>query len=183
AREGRENQYFNPATGARVVAGSIPLSSDLEKVLLITSTSSKSKWILPKGGVEKDELTVSDAENLDFSLSAKRETWEEAGVEGLIVKKLGVFHDKRDEKILKKMDQLSLNRHSNNLDDLLKQNVIPRTEYHLYEISVDILESKYPESHKRERKWCDYKTAKYELLKSRRLELLEALNHSRIVKN
>ena len=56
--------------GERLVAGVVPLSSDLQYVLLIQSDRRKG-WVLPKGGWESDE---------ECAEAAAREAWEEAGI-------------------------------------------------------------------------------------------------------
>ena len=90
AREGRENQVYSPVTGARLVAGCICLTPDKKQVLMITSSAHKKRWIVPKGGVEKDEP--------NYETTAQRETWEEAGCIGKIVANLGTVEDMRPPK-------------------------------------------------------------------------------------
>lgn len=57
--------------------------------LLLISSSSDKKWVFPKGGVESD---------LTKKQSAIKEVWEEAGVTGKIVDKLGEFRYVKDGK-------------------------------------------------------------------------------------
>jgi len=71
ARTGRDNQRFE--NGIRLTAGCVPVLDG--KVILVTSSKNKSKWGLPKGGWELDE-TAAEA--------ALRETYEEAGVRGVV---------------------------------------------------------------------------------------------------
>lgn len=78
---GRSEQVYNKSTFARLVGGGVVLNKSHDKVLMISSTKHSDKWVLPKGGIEFDEAN-------NFSLSALRETWEEAGVIGRILKKL-----------------------------------------------------------------------------------------------
>jgi len=82
SRNGRQTQRWktNPATHIlyRMTTGCIPVLKD-GKVLLC-SASRKPEWILPKGGWEKDEAMEE---------SAIRETFEEAGVFGIIGPTLG----------------------------------------------------------------------------------------------
>jgi len=77
SRNGRQTQrwYTDPATHTlyRMTTGCIPVLKDGR--VLFCSASRKSEWILPKGGWEKDE---------DMEESAIRETFEEAGVFGII---------------------------------------------------------------------------------------------------
>jgi len=56
-----------------------------EEVLLVTSKrAGLSKWVIPGGGVEPGECAADAAE---------REVFEEAGVKGAIVRKLGIFEN------------------------------------------------------------------------------------------
>jgi len=55
-----------------------------EEILLITSSRSSNKWVIPGGGIEPLE---------DPGSAATREVWEEAGVKGQIVRFLGVFQN------------------------------------------------------------------------------------------
>jgi len=77
SRNGRQTQrwYTDPATHTvyRKTTGCIPVLKNGK--ILFCSASRKSEWILPKGGWEKDEAMEE---------SAIRETFEEAGVFGII---------------------------------------------------------------------------------------------------
>lgn len=77
SRNGRQTQryYTDPATHIihRMTTGCIPIMEDGK--ILFCSASRKPEWILPKGGWESDELMEE---------SALRETYEEAGVFGII---------------------------------------------------------------------------------------------------
>lgn len=152
AREGRSNQVYS-STGSRVVAGCVCVNSDSSKVLMISSAAHPDRWILPKGGVEKDELSIEG----DFSESAVRETWEEGGVTGKVTKYLGKYDDMRKPV-----------EYNNSL--------IPKTEFHFYELLVEDLADTWPE--KRQRKWADFAEAKADLILAKRLELVEALKDS-----
>lgn len=164
SRIGRENQRYNPETGARMVAGCLCLNEKRDKVIMVLSASHKDKWVLPKGGIELDE-------GEDFVVTAVRETWEEAGIEGKIIKKLPIVYDKRvSPPIL------------NPGGDFDPTKVVPKTEFHFYEMVIDTLSKEWPESH-RNRKWCSYLEAKHELMKSKRLELIDVLNSSNIIKD
>lgn len=164
AREGRDNQRYNAETGARMVAGCICLNGRKDKVIMILSSAHPGKWVLPKGGIEMDE-------GEDYVISAVRETWEEAGCEGKIIKKLPVVLDSRGGKapvIQKDFDPLK---------------VVPKSEFHFYEMVIDQLSNEWPESSKRDRRWCTYSEARHELIKLKRPELVEALNLSSIEKD
>lgn len=87
AREGRENQIYCE-DGRRVVCGTVVLNEDNSKLLVVSSEAHPEKWVLPKGGAEKDE---------SLEESALRETWEEAGAIGKIGQHLGIFNDTRSQ--------------------------------------------------------------------------------------
>lgn len=163
SRVGRDNQRYNPETGARMVAGCICFNKTKDKVVMISSSAHKGKWVFPKGGIELDE-------GEDFVVSAVRETWEEAGCEGRVMEKLPVVLDSRGSKapvIQTEFDPLK---------------VTPKLEFHFYEMLVDNLSTTWPED-SRERRWCTYSEAKHELLKANRPELVSALDSSCIVKD
>ena len=102
--------------------------------------------------------------------TAVRETWEEAGVEGIIIKKLPVVLDSRGVK-----------------HQLLRVNLILMllllNPNFIFELQVDQLSTSWPEMKKRQRRWCTYSEAKHELLKLKRPELVDALNMSSILKD
>lgn len=85
AREGRENQRYS-SDGRRIVCGTVVYDTSRSKLLLVSSEAHPKRWVLPKGGAEKDE---------SLQESALRETWEEAGAIGKIGEYLGTFNDKR----------------------------------------------------------------------------------------
>ncbi|KAF5661282.1 nudix family [Fusarium heterosporum] len=87
SRVGRSKQRYN-TKGERLVAGIVPLTADLNYVMLIQSTRRKG-WVLPKGGWESDE-TCQEA--------AEREAWEEAGITVRISYDLGDIDEKRPSK-------------------------------------------------------------------------------------
>ncbi|KAK9449080.1 NUDIX hydrolase domain-like protein [Limtongia smithiae] len=130
AREGREKQRY-ASSGARLVAGVVALSADKTRVLLITSTASATKFVLPKGGFETDEPTAQHA--------AMREAWEEAGVLGSIGRELGVIDDPRPAR--------------------LYSPTVPRAEYHFFEMHVEKEAERWPECDKRTRLWASYAEA------------------------
>lgn len=159
-REGRENQVYSSKDNARLVAGGVILDKEKKRVLLISSSKHKDRWIIPKGGIEKDEID-------NFAKAALRETWEESGAICEIVKKLPSIPDHRkDLKI-----------------DNSKPLKYPLCEFHFYQMTPIQLEQEWPESNSRLRRWANYEEAKHELLKSKRPELLHALDVSDIVKN
>lgn len=157
-RVGRSGQVYNRANNARLVAGCLILNDTQDKVLMISSTKHKDRWVLPKGGVEIDECD-------NFVKSAQRETWEEAGVTGRILKKLPIVQDHRAA------------------GGAVEGQFIPKSEYHFYEMAIEELAKEWPEMEMRDRKWCSYSEAKHELIKSKRPELVVALNDSSIIKD
>lgn len=164
SRVGRDNQRYNPETGARMVAGCICFNTTKDKVVMISSSAHPDKWVFPKGGIELDE-------GEDFVVSAVRETWEEAGCEGRILNKLPVVLDSRGSKapIIQ--------------TDFDPKKVVPRLEFHFYEMLVAELHHTWPELDSRQRRWCTYLEAKHELLKAKRPELVTALDASCVVKD
>lgn len=166
SRTGRENQRFNPETGARMIAGCVCMNKEKDKIIMILSLAHSGRWILPKGGIELDEGD-------DFVVSAVRETWEEAGCEGRILEKLPVVLDSRGKKapLLKPGE------------DFDPKKLIPKSEFHFYEMIVDTLSTEWPELGKRQRRWCTYSEAKHELLKAKRPELVQVLDLSTMIKD
>ncbi|EGD76555.1 hypothetical protein PTSG_07670 [Salpingoeca rosetta] len=75
ARVGRDNQRYE-CNGTRLVAGCVPYRTHTgtPEVMLITNHK-KDKWIIPKGGWERDETETE---------AAAREAYEEAGVLGAV---------------------------------------------------------------------------------------------------
>lgn len=143
------------------------MNQDHSKVLLISSTGQKKRWVLPKGGVEMDEAEYVD--------SAIRETWEEAGVTGKIIRSLGMIDDLRPPK-----------EWNTNKEEFLNQEILkhpPRSEFHFFEMVVEKEYDEFPESNKRSRKWVSYHEAIEELINAKRLELKEAVERSSILKN
>jgi len=127
------------------VAGIVPLSADKTQVLLISSTR-RTKWVLPKGGWEADEATEQEA--------AKREAWEEAGIEVTVSRDLGTIEEKRHK------EQFTAEA--------------PKARYRFFEATVDRLLDEWPEAYKRQRKWMSFVQAEQALVD--RPELLEALH-------
>lgn len=158
ARQGRENQRFNSESGARVVAGCVCLNHEKNKVVMVLSLAHKGNWVLPKGGVELDEGN-------DFAVSAARETWEEAGCEGRIVRKLPVVLDSRGAKAPTGVPSGTF---------------VPKSEFHFYEMHVEEMAAKWPELDSRDRRWCTFSEAKHELIQAKRPELVQALESSSI---
>ncbi|RCH79283.1 hypothetical protein CU098_005721 [Rhizopus stolonifer] len=104
----------------RQVAGCVPIDIQNGRVLLISSRKNKDAWVLPKGGWEQDETQQH---------AAQRETWEEAGIKGTIVKQLGVF-----EELTNKKRRL-------------------KAHHWIFEMHIEEVVKKFPERKKRERRW------------------------------
>lgn len=162
SRVGREKQRYNPESGARMVAGCICMDESKQRLIMVLSLKHPNRWILPKGGIEWDEGD-------EFVTTAVRETWEEAGCEGKILGKLPVVFDLRGSKAPVVQG------------DFDPAKVIPKTEFHFYDMVVDVLSQEWPELSKRQRRWCTYSEAKHELEKANRPELVQALELSAIV--
>lgn len=109
--------------------------------------------MLPKGGWELDEKHPQNA--------ACREAWEEAGVDCIVTRDLGVIPDMRPP-------------------SLITAQAPPKASYHFFEVNVEREASEWPEQEKRKRKWVSYSKAATAL--ASRPELLEALNRSSIDK-
>ena len=116
--------------GERLVAGVVPLTEDLNYVLLIQSTRRKG-WVLPKGGWETDE---------ECTEAAEREAWEEAGILIRIDYDLGEILDTRPPKHMSEE--------------------APQALYHFYQATVISQADEWPEKHKRLRQWFTYVQAK-----------------------
>ncbi|KAG7381199.1 Nudix hydrolase 3 [Phytophthora boehmeriae] len=81
SRVGRDKQRYSK-DGRKLMSCTV-VSHPTKKgadVLLISSSGTKGKWVLPKGGWEKDETITA---------SARREVLEEGGVKGTLMADLG----------------------------------------------------------------------------------------------
>jgi diphosphoinositol-polyphosphate diphosphatase len=115
--------------GERLVAGLVPLNAAKTHVLLIQSTS-RSGWVIPKGGWETDESCME---------AAQREAWEEAGIVCKIDYDLGTIKETRTPKHMTKD--------------------APRALYQFYEATVTTEHTDWPEKHKRDRQWASFADA------------------------
>lgn len=110
------------------------------QVLLITSRETR-RWVIPKGWPIK---------GLKAPKTAAREAMEEAGVEGEIAKKIGVFHyDKR-----------------------LGSGRLQRVRVGVYPLKVEIELDSWPEAHERVRLWTSPEDAASLVLEPELAELL-----------
>ncbi|KAI8368172.1 NUDIX hydrolase domain-like protein [Radiomyces spectabilis] len=124
ARIGRANQIYDD-NDVRQVAGCLPIDPRTKRILLISSSKHEGVWVIPKGGWENDETQVE---------AALRETWEEAGVRGVISGFLGCFYDSNKKGQAK-------------------------SQFWIYELLVDEIMKKWPEKKKRERRWFTFDEA------------------------
>ncbi|KAI8091523.1 NUDIX hydrolase domain-like protein [Thamnidium elegans] len=102
----------------RQVAGCLPIDPLNKRFLLVTSSSNPGNWVIPKGGWEKDETQQQ---------AAMRETWEEAGIKGVITRHIGVFAEKNKG--------------------------VAKAHHWIYEMEIIEVTKKFPEQKKRERRW------------------------------
>lgn len=153
ARVGRVKQRYAP-DGSRLVAGVVAVSLDRRKVLVVESTTRNNHWVLPKGGYETDEARPEDA--------AAREAWEEAGITGMVTRSLGEIKDPRPASSISKGQ--------------------PRSLYYFFEFLVEREEDRWPEMHKRKRKWLTYEEAASCFRSMNRPELEEALDRSSVLR-
>lgn len=144
--------------GARVVAGTLVIDRAANKILLVSSSNDRHKYICPKGGVEQDELH-------DFAAAALRETWEEAGVIGKLGRKLEppILREITSERFLRELPENA---------------AFPYTEFHFYELDFEKMEDVWPESYKRDRVWATPEEAVALLTTSNRPEMVTALKRS-----
>ncbi|KAJ1653878.1 hypothetical protein IWQ61_006087 [Dispira simplex] len=77
------------ADGVRQVSGGVPIDYQTKKILLISSRQHPQRYILPKGGWERNETREE---------GAIRETFEEAGLQARVVHHLGTWdlHPRKD---------------------------------------------------------------------------------------
>ncbi|KAK4509401.1 uncharacterized protein ATC70_007752 [Mucor velutinosus] len=122
-RHGHAQDIFDE-NGVRQVAGCLPIDPIHKRFLLVSSSSNPGAWVIPKGGWEKDETQKQ---------AAMRETWEEAGVKGVITRHIGVFAEKSKTGV--------------------------KAHHWIYEMEIKEVTKKFPEQKKRERRWFTYDEA------------------------
>ncbi|KAG2201649.1 hypothetical protein INT47_003875 [Mucor saturninus] len=108
----------------RQVAGCLPIDPAGKRILLISSSKNPEHWVIPKGGWEIDETQEH---------AALRETWEEAGLKGRIIRRLGIFVERANKRI--------------------------KAHHWIFEMEIDEIAKKYPERQKRDRRWFTYDEA------------------------
>ncbi|XBW36450.1 hypothetical protein QEN19_002028 [Hanseniaspora menglaensis] len=198
----------------RIVGGCVPLNKAKDKVLMIQS-SFGGNFIIPKGGIEQDELMYkkiepNDIETLaknkkflkgfldqnrlkikteekgkhfffnhenipdvtyDFSQGALRETWEEAGVKGKVIKSLGTFYDTKDP--VSYSDFVSWAKRV--------RGKFPKAIDTYYQVEVDEVSEEWPEKEKRKQKWLGLDDCVDHLLNNGRTAALKAVMNSDLV--
>ncbi|UJR10847.1 hypothetical protein I4U23_015035 [Adineta vaga] len=70
--------------GYRQRAACICIRNEHEDEILLITSRDKTSWIIPGGGIEKNESRIE---------AAHRELYEEAGVRGRIIRDLGIVED------------------------------------------------------------------------------------------
>ena len=143
------------------MSGCVCVNEAGDRVLLVGSSRNNNKWVLPKGGVETDE-----DDDGDYVRAAIRETWEEAGAIGTIVRKLQVIPDLRSPAEWAKGSMKETNGVLRNP---------PRSEFHFYEMKVKELHDEFPESATRKRQWFTFEDAIESLQSNKRPELAKAV--------
>ncbi|PHZ10826.1 uncharacterized protein RHIMIDRAFT_238968 [Rhizopus microsporus ATCC 52813] len=123
-RVGRQNQVYDH-NDIRQISGSIAVDPKTNKVLIISSSKYENVWVLPKGGWENDETREE---------AAKRETYEEGGVKGVVKGFVGSFVD---------YDYMGN----------------PKSHVWFYELEVQHIYERWPEEDFRQRKWCAFEEA------------------------
>ncbi|PLW44593.1 hypothetical protein PCASD_05156 [Puccinia coronata f. sp. avenae] len=123
--------------------------------LIVSSRKHPASWVLPKGGVEANEIS-------DHGSAALREAWEEGGIRGKVVDRL---HESTDPKAHRAVTKLKI--------------FIPRAEYSFWLIRVDedqmgLDSASWPEKHERERRWVGREEA-IELVRWREDGAVDAL--------
>ncbi|KAI7891706.1 NUDIX hydrolase domain-like protein [Mucor mucedo] len=116
-RHGHAQDVFDE-NNVRQVAGCLPIDPIHKRFLLVSSSSNPGSWVIPKGGWEKDETQQQ---------AAMRETWEEAGIKGIITRHIGVFAEKSKTGV--------------------------KAHHWIYEMEIIEVTKKFPEMKKRERRW------------------------------
>ncbi|KAI8060332.1 NUDIX hydrolase domain-like protein [Gongronella butleri] len=108
----------------RQVAGCLPIDVANKRFLLISSSKHPDRFVFPKGGWEVDESQAH---------AALRETWEEAGVKGVITRHLGVFEEATKKQV--------------------------KAHHWIYELHIKEVAKKWPERKKRDRRWFTFEEA------------------------
>ena len=168
----RATQLF--IKGYRIVAGCVIVNKKTQKVMLITYGNSH-HYHFPKGGVENDEIrykqgktaNYEDIPGVEYSFmeSALRETWEEAGVKGRVVKDLGKYYYYNDSVITDEIHQW-VNK---------KPKKFPKSVEYYYEMEVNEVCDLWPDGESRPRKWFDISDCLDELVSNGRFAQFKAV--------
>lgn len=81
----KELRYRAGCLPFKLIDADKEVTEDNVMLLMISSNSDCNKLVFPKGGIEADETG---------EVAAHRETWEEAGVKGNIIRKIHETHEK-----------------------------------------------------------------------------------------
>lgn len=108
SRNGRQSQRWQTDSErvCRLVTGCVPIVEGGK--ILFASASRKSEWILPKGGWEKDE---------EMEESAIRETFEEAGVLGILGPRLSEIEYETRKAKKRRLDFQEIQRKAKQIRD------------------------------------------------------------------
>lgn len=177
----RETQLF--IKGYRIVAGCIIIDKKTERLLLLTYGDSH-HYHFPKGGVEIDELKYKKMEktknyesipNVGYSFmeSALRETWEEAGVKGVISKELGMYYYYNSSVITENLHEW--------VNKKLKR--FPKSIEYYYEMNIQEVCDVWPDGAVRPRKWFGLQECLDELVSNGRYAQFKAVLECSLVKN
>ncbi|KAI9270714.1 NUDIX hydrolase domain-like protein [Phascolomyces articulosus] len=120
ARHGH-GQDITDESGVRQVAGCLPIDPVNRRFLLVSSRKKPGAWVIPKGGWEQDETQEH---------AALRETWEEAGIKGNIIRQIGIFQERNKKGV--------------------------KAHHWIYELEIREVVKKFPEKKKRERRWVSF---------------------------
>ncbi|KAI9246787.1 NUDIX hydrolase domain-like protein [Sporodiniella umbellata] len=123
-RVGRDNQMYDE-NSIRQISGTIAVDPRTDRVLVISSSKRKNVWVLPKGGWENDETREE---------AAKREAFEEGGVQGELTGFTGRFVD-------------------------YDADGDPKGHVWFYELCVERVYDQWPEDDFRQRRWCTLEEA------------------------
>lgn len=143
----------------RRLAGCLPIKGDLDQcedcptcdplVLLITARSSPARLVLPKGGVKRSE-TPEEA--------AQRESWEEAGVRGVILGRIdyrgdGCEDHYLDDGLFCYDPEMSGGEGTADIGPVHRNSSLATEHCRWFVLRVDREEAEYPERGQRTKHW------------------------------
>lgn len=169
----------------RVVAGCFPIDLKSKKILMIKHAKG-GNFIIPRGGVEYDELRYKKEDSEKFQNFEKipnaaycfmeggmRETWEEAGVKGKITKDLGHYY------------YCDSNNKNENYEAWIKRKkkMFPKSIEYYYQMEVDEVSEEWPEKGKRIQKWLELDQAVWHIVSNGRFSAFKALLKTDLVED